>query len=181
MGGRAVALVVVGHGSAFSRLQRQARLGSVERLDLALSSMETMTARGGRVHVEPDDILDLFGEVRVGRPLEVRKRCGWRRCFSHSRCTARSEMPAAFAMVRPVQWVAAPGGCEQVISEPARVDLLRERRSAGLAGLVAQQGVDDFFGVALLPAPHGRPADAGAPGDFQHGSRSAECSTMLAR
>jgi hypothetical protein len=35
-GGRAVAFVVVRHGSAFARLQRQAGLGSVEGLDLAL-------------------------------------------------------------------------------------------------------------------------------------------------
>src|SRR6185312_3747473 len=34
--GRTVALVVVGHGSGASLLQRQARLGAVERLDLAL-------------------------------------------------------------------------------------------------------------------------------------------------
>jgi hypothetical protein len=34
--GRAVPLVVVSHGSAPARLHRQARLGAVERLDLAL-------------------------------------------------------------------------------------------------------------------------------------------------
>ena len=35
-GRRAVALVVVGHGAAAALLQRQAGLGAVERLDLAL-------------------------------------------------------------------------------------------------------------------------------------------------
>ena len=35
-GGRAVADIVVGHGSATAGLQRQARLGAIERLDLAL-------------------------------------------------------------------------------------------------------------------------------------------------
>ena len=33
--GRAVALVVMRHGSAFARLERQARLSAVERLNLA--------------------------------------------------------------------------------------------------------------------------------------------------
>ena len=33
---RAVALVIMGHGSKAALLQRQARLGAVERLDLAL-------------------------------------------------------------------------------------------------------------------------------------------------
>ena len=35
-GGGAVPLVVVGHGGAFAQLQRQAGLGAVEGLDLAL-------------------------------------------------------------------------------------------------------------------------------------------------
>ena len=38
----------------------------------------------------------------------------------------------------------------------------RDRRFAGLAGLVAQQTLHAGFGEALLPAPHGRPADADA-------------------
>ena len=36
----------------------------------------------------------------------------------------------------------------------------RDRRLAGLAGLVAQQTLDPALGKALLPAPHRRPADA---------------------
>ena len=38
-----------------------------------------------------------------------------------------------------------------------------QRRLARLAGRVAQQAVDPGFGEALLPAPHRRPADPGAP------------------
>jgi hypothetical protein len=30
------------------------------------------------------------------------------------RCTARNETPAASAIIRPVQWVASPGGSAQV-------------------------------------------------------------------
>jgi hypothetical protein len=36
----------------------------------------------------------------------------------------------------------------------------RDRRLAGLAGLVAQQSVDPALGKALLPPPHRRTADA---------------------
>ena len=38
----------------------------------------------------------------------------------------------------------------------------RDRRLAGLAGLVAQQTLNPALGKALLPAPHRRPADADA-------------------
>ena len=38
----------------------------------------------------------------------------------------------------------------------------RDRRLAGLAGLVAQQTLDPALGKALLPPPHRRPADADA-------------------
>jgi hypothetical protein len=38
----------------------------------------------------------------------------------------------------------------------------RDRRFAGLAGLVAQQTLHAGFGEALLPTPHRRPADAEA-------------------
>jgi hypothetical protein len=44
----------------------------------------------------------------------------------------------------------------------ARRGFRRDRRLAGLAGLVAQQPVDPALGKALLPSPHRRPADADA-------------------
>jgi hypothetical protein len=40
---------------------------------------------------------------------------------------------------------------------------------AGRTGLVVQAALDAFFGVASLPAPDGRPADAGLVGDIQDG------------
>lgn len=40
---------------------------------------------------------------------------------------------------------------------------------AGQAGLVAQEAFDAYFGVALLPAPNSRPADACPVGDVQDG------------
>ncbi len=40
---------------------------------------------------------------------------------------------------------------------------------AGRTGLVAQQSLDAFFGVALLPAPNGGPANACLLGDVEDG------------
>lgn len=43
----------------------------------------------------------------------------------------------------------------------------RQRRPAGFACLVTQQPIHALLGIALLPAPHRRPADAAAPGNLK--------------
>jgi hypothetical protein len=46
--GHAVADTVVGHGAGLARLERQARLGAIQGLDLVFSSTDSTTAwRGG--------------------------------------------------------------------------------------------------------------------------------------
>src|SRR5688572_1001047 len=57
-GGGAVALVVVGHGAAFSGLQGQTGLGAIERLDLGFLVDRDDDGMERRVHVEADDIFD---------------------------------------------------------------------------------------------------------------------------
>ena len=57
--GRAMALVIVGHGRGAALLERQARLGPVERLDLGLFIDAEHDRAIRRVEVEPDDIGDL--------------------------------------------------------------------------------------------------------------------------
>jgi hypothetical protein len=47
-------------------------------------------------------------------------------------------------------------------------DLCRQRRTARLARLVAQQAFDAFLAKALLPAPDSRATDAGSARDFQN-------------
>ena len=69
-GGDTIAFVIVGHGPAFARLERQPRLGAVERLDLALLINRQHHRVHRRIHVEPDDVLDLLGEIRVVGALE---------------------------------------------------------------------------------------------------------------
>ena len=74
--GRAIALVVVRHGPAFARLQRQAGLSAVERLDLALLIDRDDDRVRRRVHVEADDVLDLGGEGWVAGSLESSQTMG---------------------------------------------------------------------------------------------------------
>src|ERR1019366_9212894 len=54
-GGRPVPLVIVGHGSGAALLHRQARLSTVERLDLALLVDGQDDGVGGRIDGEPDN------------------------------------------------------------------------------------------------------------------------------
>ena len=57
--GGAVALVVVGHGAGAALLHRQAGLGAVERLDLALLVDRQHDRMGRRIDIEPDDVAQL--------------------------------------------------------------------------------------------------------------------------
>lgn len=68
--GRAMALVVVGHGAAFSGLHGQAALGVIERLDPALLVDRQHHGMDRRAHVEADDVLDPLGEGGVVGLLE---------------------------------------------------------------------------------------------------------------
>ena len=69
-GGRAMALVVVGHGPGLAGLEGQAWLGSIERLDLGFLVDGKHHGVGRWMHVEPDDVLDLLGEGGVVGALE---------------------------------------------------------------------------------------------------------------
>ena len=67
---RAVALVIVGHGAGAALLYRQAGLGAVESLNLALLVDRKNQRLVRRVQVKPDNVLHLLGEPRVVRDLE---------------------------------------------------------------------------------------------------------------
>src|SRR5262249_52595834 len=68
---RAVADVVVRHGFEASLLHRQARLGAVERLYLALLIDRQHDGVSWRIDVEADDLAELVGEGLVGGELEL--------------------------------------------------------------------------------------------------------------
>ena len=130
--GRAVAFVVVGHGPGAALLHRQARLGAVERLDLALLIDREHDGMGGRIDVEADDVLELVGELRIVRQLERPDPVRRELMGLQMRCTERRLMPAALAIARPVQWVVSPGGRpERQRDHP----LHRAAGSGGLPGL----------------------------------------------
>ncbi len=69
-----MAFVIVGHGSALSGLERQTRLGTVKRLDLALLVDRQHHRVGRGMHIETDDVLDLLGEGGSLDRLKVRQR-----------------------------------------------------------------------------------------------------------
>ena len=64
-------LVVVGHCPGPALLHRQARLGAIEGLDLALLVERQDHGKGRRCDVETDDIAQLFDEPRVVGELEA--------------------------------------------------------------------------------------------------------------
>ena len=69
--GGAVALVVVRHGAGAALLHRQAGLGAVERLDLALLVDRQHDGVRRRIDIEPDDVAQLVDELRVVGELEL--------------------------------------------------------------------------------------------------------------
>ncbi len=72
--GRAVAFVVMGHGSRASLLQRQTGLSTVQCLHLALLiAAEHQGMLGGR-EIQADDVFELFNELRTTRDFESRAR-----------------------------------------------------------------------------------------------------------
>ena len=67
----AMALVVVRHGAEPALLHRQARLGAIESLDLALLVERKHDGVGRRIDIEPDHVAQLVDEVRIVRELEL--------------------------------------------------------------------------------------------------------------
>ena len=68
--GGSVALVVVGHGSAATLLQRQPRLRAVQRLDLALLIGAQHDGVFRRIEIKPDDGFQFLGELRIVADFE---------------------------------------------------------------------------------------------------------------
>src|SRR5580658_8949306 len=99
--------------------------------------------------------------------LKVRNRCGCSRCASQMRWIVRNERPTAAAIARPVQWVVSPGGSALVRANTFAIH--RHGRRARRPGLVVQEPVHPFLGVAPLPTPNRRAAYADATRHFENG------------
>ena len=164
--GRAVALVVVGHGAAFPGLHGQAGLGAIERLDLALLVDRQHHGVGRRVHVEADDVLDLLGKSGVVGPLEGADTAGLE-AMGLPDALHRAKRNAGRLGHRPSGPVGRLAGRFRARQHKYLGHRFhRQRRLARQAGLVPEQTLHPRPGEAALPAPHRRPADAGAPRHF---------------
>ena len=117
-GDGAVPLVIVRHGLAAPRLDRQSRLGAIERLDLALFVDRQHHYVGRRIDIEADDVGEFGGKAGSRDRLNVRSRCGCSLCARQMRCTEPTEIPMALAIARPVQWVTWCGGAVHVSVTP---------------------------------------------------------------
>src|SRR5438132_13615789 len=69
-GGCAVAFVIVGHGAAAPLLDRQPRLGAIQRLNLTLFVHAEYDRLLRRIQVQTYDISHLFQNLRIARKLE---------------------------------------------------------------------------------------------------------------
>jgi hypothetical protein len=100
----AVALVVEGHGARLALLHGQARLGSIQSLNLALLVDREHHGMGRRIDVQPDHVPELGGELGVfgdrPRPRQVRVPGAWHRRpwqDAHHRALRRGKVLEFFA------------------------------------------------------------------------------------
>jgi len=180
-GGGAVALVVVRHRAEPPLLHRQAGLGPVQCLDLALFVDRQHDGVGRRIEVVADDVAQLVDELRIIGELELAPSVG----RETMRLPAAPDRTGADARLLrhyvggPVGRLARRIGKRQCHDELA--DIGTERRNARRPRLVAQQPVTAFRGEALLPAPHAGLRLAGAAHDLDVPTPSADKSTISAR
>ena len=71
--GRSMPFIIVSHGPTAPLLHRQARLASIQRLNLTLLIDTHHQGLVRRVQVEPDDIGQLLDKLRIARQLELTK------------------------------------------------------------------------------------------------------------
>jgi len=165
----AVALVIVRHRPTLAGLQRQAGLGAVERLDLALLVDRQHHRVAGRIHVEPDDVLHLGGERGIGGALEGAQPMRLE-AVGLPDALHGAQADADHLGHGPPGPVGDGTGRLRAGQGQNLGDGRRGQRSlAGFARLVAQQPVHALFSVMHLPSPHRRAADTRAPGDLQDG------------
>jgi hypothetical protein len=152
--GRAVAFVIVGHGATAAGLDRQARLGAVERLDLALLVDRQHHGMGRRIDVQPDDVLDLGGEFGVGRELEAAHLMGPQPVGPPDPLHRADAEPAGHGhrRRRPVGHVVRRWLFQRSPHHPLDHGL-GQGRDACRPGLVVQQTVHAVGHEPLLPAP----------------------------
>ena len=165
-----VALIIMGHGRAFARLQRQARLRAVERLDLAFLVDRQHDRMAGRRHVKANHVLDFFDEGGIVGLLEGAQAVRLKP-MSLPDALDRTQADAGSLGDRPsgpMRGVSGWLGARQ--RQHFRDSLCRQARLAWLARLIAQKAIHPLFGIAPLPAPYRRTADAAQARDVENGA-----------
>lgn len=163
---RAFPLVIVRHGGAAALLERQPRLGPVERLDLRLLVDAEHHRPVRRIEVEADDLGDLLLEHRVVRHLEtfcqVRLETGFRPNAADARRRDAHRLGhQGSAPVRGIGRAFLHSLCDHL-----EVRLPGQRRHPGRPGLVAPEPGHTLAKIARLPAPDGGLGRSCAPHDL---------------
>ena len=169
--GRAIALVIVGHGAGAALLHRQPGLGAVERLDLALLVHRIHQRLVRRVQIKADHVGYLLRQLGVVRDLEGGNKVRLQSMFGPN------PLHAAVADAHRLGHRAkAPMGrlrrlVAQRLRQHQRYHLAAQGRLAGTPRPVPQQAIDARREVTLLPSPHRRLALADPAHDF-HGPQT---------
>jgi len=162
----AVALVVVSHRSSPALLHRQARLGAVERLDLAFLVKRQDDGVGGRIDIKPHDFAQFLDEVGIVGELEVTEPVRLqpvRMPDALNRTGADTDL-IGHHRGGPMRRFGRRIGLGQ--RHNALGDLCPQWRNARGACLVVQQAVEAFRHEAFLPAPDAGLRFAGLPHDL---------------
>lgn len=154
--GGAVALVIMGHGAGSPLLERQAGLGSVEGLDLALLVERQDDRVGGWRDIKADNVAQLVDELGIIGKLELPNAVRLQAMGAPDPVNRTGADPrfAGHQRGRPMgrltrRFLTRPGG-------NPNEHLRGQRRDARRAGLVTQQTFNPFLHEPLLPAPHAR-------------------------
>jgi hypothetical protein len=128
--GGAITFVVVRHRPDTALASSANPAGCGRAPDLALLVNRENDRMGMRIDVEADDVFEFLGELRVVRQLERADAVRRELVASRIRCTERRL--TAVASIRPVQWVASPGGGPSARSNHSLHGASRQRLLAGL-------------------------------------------------
>lgn len=115
--------------------------------------MGRTTAWAGR-RLEANDILDFGGEIGIILAFEGADAVRLEVVGIPDTLDGAQGQTGRFGIARPVQCVASPGGSAPVMATISAGAFGGHRHFAGFTGLVAQQVIDAFLGIALLPTPN---------------------------
>ena len=163
-GGGAVPDVVVGAALGHPGHHRQCRLGALQGLDLGLLVHAQHHRRLGWVQVEPDDVVELVDEQRVGGELEVLDpvRLDARTCARSHRSWTSTTGPLGHLRPRPVRRVRRRGLQRR---HDHVLDLVHADRGRPARARLVEQAVEAVFEEPRPPLAHRHPVTAQLLGD----------------